>query len=72
MIRSLCNFLFGWAIRRHVASKNDRMAAVLIGYAMMDYDITPEMLAHKRKLYRRCVWWGVADEPKDTPLHIPE
>jgi len=52
--------LLGWLVVPYVCGKNDRLAAVFIGYAMNGWKITKEMHELKAKYWRWCKWWDAA------------
>lgn len=60
VFQKICRFLLGWLVIPIVAKKNDTLAAIFIGYAMMDWKITKEMKQTKAKYWRWCQWWGIA------------
>lgn len=60
--QKICRFCLGWLVIPIIARKNDRLAAVFIGYVMMGWEITSYMQERKAKLWRWCTWWGVGDE----------
>lgn len=54
----ICRFLFGWAIRRYVAQRNNKLAALAIFAAMNGDTLTEHYFKEKSKWWRRCEWWG--------------
>lgn len=54
----VCRFLFGWAIRRYVAQRNNKLAALAIFAAMNGDTLTEHYYKEKSKWWRRCQWWG--------------
>lgn len=61
IFQKIYRLFFGWAIIPYVSNKNDRLAAVFIGYAMNGWEIPKEAFERKWKYYRWCQWWGCAD-----------